>query len=406
MNKHPIGNMIIAQSGGPSMVINQSLVGAILEARGLKRVGKILGAMHGIKGILAEDFIDLRKESKRTLEAVAKTPASALGTVRMKPTAQDCAAIFEVLLRHDIRYFFYIGGNDSAETVHIISQSAKRAGHPISCYHIPKTIDNDLRSNDHTPGFGSAAKYVACATMGTNLDNRSLPGVKLDIIMGRDAGFLTAAAALGRVRPDDGPHLLYFPERPFSLDQFAKDVTAVYNRLGRCTVAISEGIRNAKGTLVASTFIKEVDSHGNAQLSGSGALGDHLATALKARTSITRVRADTFGYVQRSMPLAVSKIDAAEARAVGATAVREAVNGKHLGGSIAIVRAKGEPYSVTFKRVDLAKVARQARSMPSSYINRAGNNVTKAFLNYARPIVGPLPVPGRLDGEIAFHKGA
>ena len=403
MSKPTIGNMVIAQSGGPSMVINQSLVGAVLQAKGLKRVGKILGAMHGINGILNEEFIDLRQESKRTLEAVAKTPASALGTVRMKPTAEDCAAIFEILRKHEVSYFFYIGGNDSAETVHIISEEAKKGGHAISCYHIPKTIDNDLRSNDHTPGFGSAAKYVACATMGTNLDNRSLPGVKLDIIMGRDAGFLTAAAALGRVEPDDGPHLLYFPERPFSLEQFAKDVERVYNRLGRCTVAISEGIRNAKGQLVAATFIKEVDSHGNAQLSGSGALGDHLSAELKARTSIMRVRADTFGYVQRSMPLAVSKIDAEEARAAGATAVEEAVNGKHRSGSIALVRAKGADYKVTFKRVALDKVARHARSMPAAYINRAGNNVTQAFLNYARPIVGPLPIPGRLAGELAFH---
>jgi 6-phosphofructokinase len=406
MKSHAVGNMVIAQSGGPSMVINQSLVGAILEARGLKHVGRILGAMHGIKGVLAEEFIDLRKESTRTLAAVAKTPASALGTVRMKPTAKDCAAIFKVLRKHDVSYFFYIGGNDSAETVHIISQAAKKGGHPISCYHIPKTIDNDLRANDHTPGFGSAAKYVACATMGSNLDNRSLPGVKIDIIMGRDAGFLTAAAALGRVEPDDGPHLLYFPERAFTLTQFAKDVEGVYKRLGRCTVALSEGIRNATGQLVAATFIKEVDSHGNAQLGGSGALGDHLATELKARTSITRVRADTFGYVQRSMPLAVSKIDAEEARAAGAAAVREAVTGQHRSGSIALVRAKGDEYRISFQRVDLSKVARHARSMPSSYINRAGNNVTKAFLDYAHPIVGPLPIPGRLAGELAFHANA
>jgi 6-phosphofructokinase len=396
-------NMVIAQSGGPSMVINQSLVGAILEAKKLKDVGDIYGAMHGIKGILAEEFIDLRKENKKTLEAVAKTPASALGTVRMKPAPEDCAAIFSVLKKHNVGYFFYIGGNDSAETAHIISLEAKKAGEDIRCYHIPKTIDNDLRANDHTPGFGSAARYVACATMGTNLDNRSLPGVKIDIIMGRDAGFLTAAAALGRVLPDDGPHLIYVPEKPFCLDQFADDVMKVYKRLGRCTVAISEGIRNAEGQLLASLFIKETDSHGNAQLSGSGALGDFLSTELKARTPITRVRADTFGYVQRSFPDAVSKVDAAEARAVGATAVQEAVNGKYSSGSIAIIRKKGDDYQVHFKRVDLSKVARQARSMPASYMNRAGNNVTQAFLDYARPIVGPLPVPGRFTAEIEFH---
>ena len=236
------GNMLIAQSGGPSMVINQSLVGAVLAARANRKVGKIYGSLHGIQGILDEQFIDLRKESKKTLEAVATTPSSALGSVRRKPTPEDCAAIFAVLKKLDIRYFFYIGGNDSAETAYIINEAAVKAEYGISCVHIPKTIDNDLRENDHTPGYGSAARFVACAVRGDDLDNRALGGVKIDVIMGRNAGFLTAASALARVDEDDGPHLVYLPERPFSIDRFIKDVKACMRKYGRCVAAVSEGI--------------------------------------------------------------------------------------------------------------------------------------------------------------------
>jgi 6-phosphofructokinase 1 len=311
------GNMVIAQSGGPSMVINQSLVGAVVTARAQPAIGRIYGARHGITGILKEQFVDLRRESLATLEAVARTPSSALGSARHKPTPEDCAALFRILRARDVRYFFYIGGNDSAETVHIINEEARRARYGIGCFHIPKTIDNDLRENDHTPGFGSAARFVASAFIGDDLDNRALGGVKINIVMGRHAGFLTAAAALARSAPDDGPHLVYLPERPFRLDRFTADVQRVMQRLGRCVIAVSEGIAEADGTPVAARFIQETDSHGNKQLSGSGALGDMLAGVLRARAQITRVRADTFGYLQRSFPGVVSETDAREARAVG-----------------------------------------------------------------------------------------
>ncbi|HEY8241373.1 MAG TPA: diphosphate--fructose-6-phosphate 1-phosphotransferase, partial [Kiritimatiellia bacterium] len=205
--KKLVGNMIIAQSGGPTVVINQSLVGAVLEAKKHKAIRKIYGSLHGLKGILEEDFCDLGKESKANLEIVARTPSSALGSVRKKPTPEDCQKVFAVLKKYDIRYFFYIGGNDSAETTHIINEAAIQGGYEMKCFHICKTIDNDLRENDHTPGFGSAAKFVAQAFMGDNLDNRSLPGIKINVIMGRHAGFLTAASALARAYPDDGPHL-------------------------------------------------------------------------------------------------------------------------------------------------------------------------------------------------------
>ena len=385
------GNMLIAQSGGPSMVINQSLVGAVLAARDNKAVGKIYGALHGIQGILDEAFIDLRKESRKTLEAVANTPSSALGSVRRKPTPEDCQAIFRVLRKLEVRYFFYIGGNDSAETVHIINEEAVKEEYGIACFHIPKTIDNDLRENDHTPGFGSAARFVACAIKGDDLDNRALGGVKIDVIMGRNAGFLTAASALAREDDDDGPHLIYLPERPFSVEAFVKDVKASMKKFGRCVVAVSEGIADKDGTPIVAKFTQETDSHGNVQLSGTGALGDLLAKVVKEQAGIKRVRADTFGYLQRSFPGLASPSDALEARLVGAAAVQAAVCDEVSSGSVAIKRKAGKKYAVDFEVVPLRAVAKETRHMPDAFINRAGNNVTQAFVEYARPLVGGLP---------------
>jgi len=384
------GNMLIAQSGGPSMVINRSLVGAIQEAKKHREIQGIYGSLHGIKGVLGENMIDLRKETAANLEAVAATPASALGSVRKKPTEEECLKIFGIMLKYNIRYFFYIGGNDSAETAHIINEQARKINYDLRCFHIPKTIDNDLLENDHTPGFGSAAKFVACAVMGGDLDNRALPGVKIDVVMGRHAGFLTAAAALARVNPDDGPHLIYLPERPFVMKQYVEDVRKVYEKLGRCVVVVSEGISDAEGSAIATKFTTETDSHGNVQLSGTGALGDLLANEIKTQTAITRVRADTFGYLQRSFPGLISEVDAREARQVGELAVRWAV-GKDQDGSVAIRRKPGKKYAVFFERVPLRAVAKATRHMPDAFINKAGNDVTPAFLEYARPIIGPLP---------------
>lgn len=388
--------MLIAQSGGPTMVINQSLIGAVMAARAAPQVGKIYGACNGIQGILEERLLDMRKVPLSTMETVAFTPSSALGSVRRKPDAADCVKIFQVLDKLAVRYFFYIGGNDSAETVHIINEEARKAKYQIACFHIPKTIDNDLLENDHTPGFGSAARFVASALMGDDLDNRALGGVKIDVIMGRHAGFLTAAAALGRSRPDDGPHLVYLPERPFDIDQFVKDVKEKYKKFNRCVVAVSEGIMDKSGQPIVAKFLKEVDSHGNTQLSGTGALGDLLADVVRAKAGIKRVRADTFGYLQRSFPGVASPVDAAEARAVGIEAVKAALSGKTDSGSIAIKRAAGKKYKVRYEVVPLRKIAKNTRSMPANFINRAGNDVTQSFINYARPLVGNLPKIGHL----------
>jgi 6-phosphofructokinase 1 len=234
--------------------------------------------------------------------------------------------------------------------------------------------------------------------MGDNLDNRALSGVKINIIMGRHAGFLTAASALAKVYEDDGPHLIYLPECPFSETKFVKDIKAVYAKYGRCVVAVSEGIADRKGEPIAAKFSKEVDAHGNVQLSGSGGLGDYLASLVKSKSRITRVRADTFGYLQRSFPDCVSAVDAAEARKVGCEAVKSAVKGPATG-SIAIKRKPGKRYGVYYKRVPLKSVAKHTRHMPNKFINKEGNHVTQAFIDYAAPIVGKLPAIGRLKGR-------
>ena len=385
-------NMVIAQSGGPSMVINQSLVGAVLEARKSPAIGKILGARHGILGILGDDYIDLRKPSAKKLEAIAETPSSALGSCRKKPNADDCKAIFEQFRKLDVGYFFYIGGNDSADAARIVAEEAEKANYPLVVYHIPKTIDNDLRSCDHTPGFGSAARFVASAIRGDDLDNRALGGVKIDIIMGRDAGFLTAASALARTREDDGPHLIYLPEVSFSEEKFIKDVKAAMKKYGRCVCAISEGIRGKDGIPIGAKLGSgETDSHGNVQMSGTGALGDALATVLKTKAEIKRVRADTFGYLQRSFPGIASETDREEAFRAGACAVVAALEGPLTKGTIGIQRCPTKKYAVEYVAMPVTNAAKYTRSVPKEYIAKNGHDVTPAFVEYAKPLVGDLP---------------
>ncbi len=386
-------NMVIAQSGGPSMVINASLVGAVMMARAKSSpIGKIYGARHGIEGILKGDYIDLRKVSEKKLLAIAKTPSSALGSCRRKPTVEDCKAIFRAFKKRDVGYFFYIGGNDSADAARIVAEEAEKEGYPLIAYHIPKTIDNDLRSCDHTPGYGSAARFVASAIRGDDLDNRALGGVKIDVIMGRDAGFLTAASALARVRPDDGPHLIYLPEVPFSETAFVRDVKAAMKTFGRCVIAVSEGIRGKDGTPIGAKLGSgEKDSHGNVQMSGTGALGDALAKLLKAKAGVTRVRADTFGYLQRSFPGIASPVDLEEAFEVGSIAVASAIAGEFTKGTIGIGRKNTKRYAATYCARPIADAAKLTRSVPPEFIAKNGHDVTAAFIDYAKPLVGDLP---------------
>jgi 6-phosphofructokinase 1 len=392
------GKILVAQGGGPTAVINQSLVGVTLEARRFRNVNRIYGALHGVRGIVNEDFLDLTQETSHNLELVAATPSSALGSTRDKPDMAYCQDIFAVLRAHEIEHFFYIGGNDSADTVRIVSEEARKANYPLRSIHIPKTIDNDLVGNDHTPGFPSAARFVAQAFAGANLDNASLPGVYVGVVMGRHAGFLTAASALGKKFPDDGPHLIYVPERTFELERFLADVKAMYERHGRCVIAVSEGIHDASGEPVATLLAKEIerDQHGNVQLSGTGALADLLCDEIKAKLGIKRVRGDTFGYLQRSFIGSVSDVDQREAREVGEKAVQFAMWGDR-DGSVAIKRTGF--YSVDYELQPLDQVAGKTRTMDDEFIAPSGTDVTDAFRLYLRPLLGSgMPDAFRLRG--------
>ncbi len=381
------GKLLVAQGGGPTAVINQSLVGAVLEARKFEDISLVYGAVHGVRGVVNEDLVNLSSETTHNLEMVANTPSSALGTTRDKPDLKYCQQMLKVMQAHDIRYFLYIGGNDSADTIRIISEEAQKENYQLRCIHIPKTIDNDLMCNDHCPGFPSAARYVSQAFVGLNRDSWALGGTVIAVVMGRHAGFLTAAAAMGKKFPDDGPHLIYLPERTFDINCFAEDVRRVYEKYDRCVIAVSEGIHDAPGAPLATTLTQsqECDSHGNIQLSGSGALGDCLANVLKEKVGIKRVRADTLGYMQRSFVGCVSDVDQREAREVGEKAVQFAM-WANRDGSVAIKRIGF--YMCDYDLIPLKKVAAKTRTMPEEFIASTGNNVTDEFRMYLRPLLG------------------
>ena len=391
-----IGNALVGQSGGPTVVINQSLVGVIEACVAAPEIGRVYGSIQGVQGILNENLTDLGLESPRDLERVAQTPCAALRSVRKKPGREECERMLEVFRAHDVRFFFYIGGNDSAETAYLLHQMAEAQDYDLRLFHVPKTIDNDLMVTDHCPGYPSAAKFVAQAFLGDNEDNRSLGGVKVNVVMGRHAGWLTAAARLARTTASDGPHLIYVPEVPFSLEAFTGHVDKALEQHGRCVIAVSEGIHDEQGKLIASSG--DIDEHGNNRLSGTGILGDLLSDHIqKSVPKGTRVRADTFGYLQRSYFGVFSEADAQEAREVGRHAVRLAVGGETRHGSI-IIERKGKPgaYEAGFGCTALENVAQKTKVLPKEFL-LGDHDISDAFVDYLAPLVGELPRPGRLS---------
>ena len=389
------GKAIIGQSGGPTAVINRSLVGFIKEAVNAD-FDEVLGARHGLAGMLSKDFVDLSSLSESQLFGIGKTPAAALGSVRKKPTEQDIEQLVSIFEKENIRNFFYIGGNDSAETANLVAEGANQIGYEMKAFHIPKTIDNDLKETDHCPGYGSAARFVAHAFQGDDADNRSLKGIKINVLMGRHAGWLTAASTLGKSTEEDGPHLVYLPEKVFDLDVFLKEVKEVYDALGRCVIAVSEGIHNAKGEYFLQTYASETgsglagqkDSHGNIQLSGSGALGDTLTNIVSEQIDGARVRADTFGYLQRSFLADVSSVDAEEAERVGQHAV--VASKETQSGSVVLKRQLSDTYFCDVDVVDLHKVAKYTKDMPKEFIEKDKPYVTNEFFEYAMPLTGGI----------------
>lgn len=400
------GNAVIGQSGGPTSVINQSLVGVIEAARQHQHIDTLFGARHGVRGILDDDLLELNDVPDELLGRIAQTPSSALGSTRDKPDEDYCRRLFVKLKERDVHYFFYIGGNDSADTARIVHEVARQENYDLHVYHVPKTIDNDLRVHDHTPGFGSAAKFVASAIMGDDFDNRSLPGIKIDVIMGRHAGFLTAASALARVGPNSGPHLIFVPERPVSQDDFVAAVEKANAKHGRCVIAVSEGITAPDGRTYAEHMASDLerDAHGNIQLSGTGALGDYLSGLvtknLQKPGKKLRVRADTFGYLQRSFAGLVSEVDAAEARMVGRKAVEYSADPSNEQGSVVMLRTgdphHGADYGVETRLEPLENVARHTKHMSDEYLTD-DFDVTDAWYKYVRPLAGTLPTVGTFD---------
>jgi ATP-dependent phosphofructokinase / diphosphate-dependent phosphofructokinase len=398
------GNAVVFTQGGPTAVINASWVGVVDGLKKAREVTGVWGAMHGIDGILTENFVDLRAQSAATLKAIARTPATQLLSTRHKPTPEDNQKMLAIFKQYNIRYVFGAGGNDTSESLDIINDAAKAMNYELRLFHVAKTVDNDLMENDHTPGYASAARYVANAFRGVDLDNQCFGGFYLAVCMGRHAGFLTAASALGRTTAESGPHLVYLPERAFNVESFLADVEAVYRKYDRCVVAVSEGVEDANHTPILqllSTGKLEADSHGNVQLSGTGALADALVEKVKqhlqARGVVKKLRArgDTLGYIQRSFP-DQSPVDREETLGLGRFAAECALSGD-IDGSAAIKRLSDEPYRMEYKLVPLKSVAGKTRHLPEEHINKAGNNVTEAFIKWGKPLIGELETFGILD---------
>lgn len=395
------GNLVVGQSGGPTAVINNSLVGVIHQAMASEAIEGIWGMAHGIQGMLQEEFYDLRRETPLTLDILRNTPASALGTVRYKVKEEDYARLVEVMKKYDVRYFFYIGGNDSMDTTHKINQMAQSYGYELFCIGVPKTIDNDLALTDHCPGYGSAARFVASAIRNTAYDTEAMGDsgpIKLMEIMGRNAGWLTAASALARAHEGDAPHLIYLPEHPISEAQIAEDVTRVYKERGYCVVAVSEGIKDETGEDFGAAGA--VDDFGHkARLGVVEAVAEVILKATKQRA-----RFDKPAYLQRSFAELQSPVDREEAYQAGCEAVRAALRGE-TGQMVAFERLPGPVYQMAMRLVPLSEVANQERMVPAEYINAAGNDVTAAFLDYARPLIGgPLPPYARLSKQMVAKR--
>jgi 6-phosphofructokinase 1 len=384
------GRLAIGQSGGPTQVINSSLVGVIEAALEQDQITGVYGSLRGIEGVLEDRFVDLARESREMLMRLRRTPGAALGTVRYRLKPEDYERIVEVFRAHDVRFFCYIGGNDSMDTAHQVHLAAIEMGYELVSVGVPKTVDNDLVCTDHCPGYGSAARFVALAVRDTGRDTESMglsSPVKVVEIMGRNAGWLTASAALARTDPGDAPHLIYMPERPVRRDNVLADVEAVVRERDHCVIALSEGA-------VPGTGQDEVDAFGHRMKGGAA---DSLAQLIADELGL-RVRLDKPNYLQRSFSLAVSTVDADEAYRCGRAAVRLAVTGQG-DQMITLVRRATAPYHCDTRSANLGDIANREKTLPTEYVSKRGNDVTSAFVEYAQPLIGePLPALARLAG--------
>jgi 6-phosphofructokinase 1 len=375
------GTFVIAQGGGPTAVINQTMVGAALEVRRRHPGARVLGSRHGVRGIRDGDYVDLTEIPEAELMRIAGTPSAALGSTRDKPDAAYCDLVLKGLQKVGAEAFIYIGGNDTSGTQQILTDAS---GGSIAFVHAPKTIDNDLEENDHTPGFISAAEYTAGAFLTADLDFRALPGIYVAIVMGRHAGFLTASSAAWQIDEESGPHLIYVPERAFSAERFIDDVKRTLDRHKRCIVAVSEGVTTEDGRALVETLVPperlERDAHGNLKLSG-GELGLAFEHALREGLPGKRARVDALGYMPRGFVGAINKVDQQEAFDAGAFAVQVAGEG---GGSVALQVENGR---TVLRKVPLINVAGKTRHMPADFLDEAGTHLSAAGRAYFERLV-------------------
>ncbi|WHH56852.1 diphosphate--fructose-6-phosphate 1-phosphotransferase [Petroclostridium sp. X23] len=377
------GNLLIAHGGGPTTVINASLYGAIEEAKKCEEVDAIYGSLGGVDGILREDFIDFKKQPQQKLELLPYTPASAIGTSRTKLYEEDYEKIVQTLVKNNIKYLLFNGGNGSMDTCGKIYKFA--AQHDIKVIGIPKTMDNDIAVTDHSPGFGSAARYIAVSVAEVAQDIKSMP-IHVCIIeaLGRNAGWVTAASAMARKKEGDAPHLIYLPERPFSEKEFLEDVKAVHEKLGGVVVVVSEGLKNAKGEpIVDPIFTRGRDVY-------FGDVSAHLATLVIKELGI-KARNEKPGILGRASTTLQSNVDRQEAIQAGALAAKAAISGE-TGKMVGFKRISDQPYQCEAALIPIEEVMMHEKIIPDHFINTRGNDVTPAFIEYCKGLIGgPLP---------------
>lgn len=400
------GNVLVGQSGGPTSVINSSLAGVIDGAAKTKGVGRVFGMRYGIEGVLNDYLVDLGSEAAATLKGLRSTPGSALGSSRLKLKDEHFPTILKQLKKYDIRYYFMIGGNDTMDTIHRVTKYASENGHEMLGVGVPKTVDNDLYGTDHTPGYPSSARYMVLSVLQAGILARDMQKVDQFVIfqsVGRSAGWLPAATALARTDELTAPHILLLPERDFNRDAFLQAVAAAHKKYGFVSIVCGEGITNADGSPVSVSQTK--DKFGNVEF---GAMGGTSAAMM-----LHRIISEEFGWrgefqVTESLPMCAAdraaKLDFDEAFACGRQAVKLAAQG-HGGVMVTLKRVNKarEPYAVDFGTISLSEVANHERPMPDNYITKDGFGVTKAFLDYAAPLVGPLPTYASLTAKKAKH---
>ncbi len=396
-------NMIIGQSGGPTAVINSSLAGAVEYAFSRDEIGTVYGMLNGIQGLLEDNIMNLTErfaENNTDLKRLTVTPAMFLGSCRYKLSDQesDMQKVVDALLKYDIGYFFYIGGNDSMDTVYKLSKYVEKKNIDIKILGIPKTIDNDLCGIDHSPGFGSAAKYISLIVKNVSYDTSiySIKSVHIIETMGRDAGWLAASSALARSKSMSAPHLIYLPEVPFTTERFVEDVKKKLDIYNSVIVVVSEGIKDENGNYISANT-SAVDKFGHSMLSGAGA---YLKTVVEEKIGC-KVRALEPSVLQRSAGNTTSLTDANEAYNLGLFAVKSALEGQ-TGVFSTLIRTSNCPYMVEYATQDISVVANKEKTVPREWINEEGNDVTKEMLDYLRPLVSGTNLVPYIDGLPAY----